>query len=119
MVFRNYFRLKLAFSVSWNIKRDVTKLTLYSLRRVSISCIISHLSCLIILRIAKSYLKLRFKHLLEEQVISLYARGMSTRDSHDQIKDIYGIEVSAEMVSKITERIVPEIKEWQNRSLDP
>lgn len=55
---------------------------------------------------------------IEEQVISLYARGMSTRDIHDQIKDIYGIEVSAEMVSKITERIVPEIKEWQNRSLD-
>lgn len=44
---------------------------------------------------------------------------MSTRDIHDQIKDIYGINLSAEMVSKITERIVPEIKEWQNRSLDP
>jgi transposase-like protein len=55
---------------------------------------------------------------VEEKVISLYARGMSTRDIHDQIKDIYGIELSAEMVSKITERIVPEIKEWQNRPLD-
>ncbi|WP_034429453.1 IS256 family transposase, partial [Caldisalinibacter kiritimatiensis] len=33
---------------------------------------------------------------IEEQVISLYARGMSTRDIHDQLKDIYGIEVSAE-----------------------
>lgn len=56
---------------------------------------------------------------IEEQVISLYARGMSTRDIHDQVKDIYGIEVSADMVSKITDRIVPEIKEWQNRPLDP
>lgn len=56
---------------------------------------------------------------IEEKVISLYARGMSTRDIHDQIKDIYGIELSAEMVSKITERIVPEIKEWQNRPLEP
>lgn len=55
---------------------------------------------------------------IEEKVISLYARGMSTRDIHDQIKDLYGIEVSAEMVSKITERIVPEIKEWQNRPLE-
>lgn len=56
---------------------------------------------------------------IEEKVISLYARGMSTRDIHDQVKDLYGIEVSAEMVSKITERIVPEIKEWQNRPLEP
>lgn len=55
---------------------------------------------------------------IEEKVISLYARGMSTRDIHDQIKDLYGVEVSAEMVSKITEHIVPEIKEWQNRPLD-
>lgn len=55
---------------------------------------------------------------IEEKVISLYARGMSTRDIHDQIKDLYGVEISAEMVSKITERILPEIKEWQNRSLD-
>jgi putative transposase len=43
---------------------------------------------------------------------------MSTRDIHDQVKDIYGIEVSAEMVSKITEKIVPEIKEWQSRPLE-
>jgi len=56
---------------------------------------------------------------IEEKVISLYARGMSTRDIHDQIKDLYGVEISAEMVSKITERIVPEIREWQNRPLDP
>ncbi len=41
-------------------------------------------------------------------MISLYARGMSARDIHDQVKDLYGIDISAEMVSKITERIVPE-----------
>jgi transposase-like protein len=56
---------------------------------------------------------------LEEKIISLYSRGMSTRDIHDQVKDLYGIEVSAEMVSKITERLVPEIKEWQSRALEP
>jgi transposase-like protein len=55
---------------------------------------------------------------IEEKVISLYARGLSTRDIHEQIKDLYGVEISAEMVSKITERIVPEIKEWQNRPLE-
>jgi len=51
-------------------------------------------------------------------VISLYARGMTTRDISDQIKDIYGVEVSADMVSKITDSIIPLIKEWQNRPLD-
>ncbi|MBV1820518.1 IS256 family transposase, partial [Bacteroidales bacterium MSK.15.36] len=56
---------------------------------------------------------------IEQKIISLYARGMSTRDIHDQIKDIYGIEMSAEMVSKITDRLIPEIKEWQTRPLKP
>ena len=56
---------------------------------------------------------------IEEQVISLYGRGMSTRDIHDQLKYLYGIEMSAEMVSHITDRILPEIKEWQARPLNP
>jgi len=56
---------------------------------------------------------------IEEQVISLYARGLSTRDIHDQLNDLYGIELSADMVSKITDKILPEIKEWQSRPLDP
>jgi transposase-like protein len=56
---------------------------------------------------------------IEEKVISLYAHGMSTRDIHDQLQDIYGIELSAEMVSEITDRILPDIKEWQSRPLNP
>ncbi|MBU5439112.1 IS256 family transposase [Tissierella sp. MSJ-40] len=56
---------------------------------------------------------------IEEKVIALYGRGMSTRDIHEQIKDIYGIELSAEMVSKMTDNIIPHIKEWQNRPLAP
>ena len=52
-------------------------------------------------------------------MISLYARGMSTRDIHDQLNDLYGIGVSAEMVSKITDKILPQVKEWQSRPLDP
>ena len=56
---------------------------------------------------------------IEEKVISLYARGMSTRDIHDQLNDLYGIGVSAEMVSKITDKILPQVKEWQSRPLDP
>ena len=47
---------------------------------------------------------------IEEKVISLYARGMSTRDIHDQLQDLYGIELSAEMVSKITDKILPQVK---------
>ena len=56
---------------------------------------------------------------IEEKVISLYARGMSTRDIHDQLRELYGIELSAKMVSKITDKILPEVKEWQSRPLNP
>ena len=56
---------------------------------------------------------------IEEKVISLYAHGMSTRDIHDQLQELYGIEMSAEMVSKITDKILPEVKEWQARPLNP
>ena len=56
---------------------------------------------------------------IEEKVISLYARGMSTRDIHDQLQDLYGVELSAEMVSKITDKILPQVKEWQSRPLAP
>ena len=56
---------------------------------------------------------------IDEKVISLYARGMSTRDIHDQLRDLYGIELSAEMVSKITDKILPQVKEWQSRPLAP
>lgn len=56
---------------------------------------------------------------IEEKVISLYTRSMSTRDIHDQIKCLYGIGLSAEMVSKITDHLLPQIKEWQNRPVNP
>lgn len=55
---------------------------------------------------------------LEQKIISLYARGMSTRDIHDQIKELYEIEISAEMVSNITNKILPKINDWQSRPLD-
>lgn len=56
---------------------------------------------------------------IEEKIISLYARGLSTRDIHDQLQDLYGIELSADMVSKITDKILPEVKAWQSRPLEP
>ena len=55
---------------------------------------------------------------LEEQILAMYAKGMSTRDIEDHMRDIYGIEVSPSMVSKITDKILPMITEWQARPLD-
>ena len=54
---------------------------------------------------------------LEEKIISLYARGMSTRDIHNQIKDLYGIDISAEYVSRITDVVIEHARLWQNRPL--
>jgi transposase-like protein len=55
---------------------------------------------------------------LEEQIIAMYAKGMSTRDIEDHMRDIYGIDVSPTMVSKITDKILPMVAEWQSRPLD-
>lgn len=55
---------------------------------------------------------------IEDKIISLYGRGMSTREINDQIQDLYGIEVSATMVSNITDAVIPKIKEWQERLLE-
>ena len=55
---------------------------------------------------------------IEGQIVALYAKGMSNRDIEDHLKNIYGIEVSATMISKITDKIIPEIKEWQTRQLE-
>lgn len=43
---------------------------------------------------------------------------MSTRDIQEQIKDLYNIDISSELVSKISEKILPEVNEWQNRPLE-
>ena len=55
---------------------------------------------------------------IEDKVLSLYTAGLSTRDIHDQIKELYDIEISADMVSKITDRVLPMVYEWQNRPLE-
>lgn len=54
---------------------------------------------------------------VDSKIINLYARGMSTRDISESIHDIYGIDVSAAMISKITDKIIPKALEWQNRPL--
>jgi len=55
---------------------------------------------------------------IEQKIISLYAKGMTTRQISDTIEDIYGFEVSDGMVSDITDRLLPQIEDWQNRPLD-
>ncbi len=55
---------------------------------------------------------------IEERVISMYASGMSTRDIADQIKDLYGAEISPEKVSQITDSIMTSVTEWRLRGLD-
>lgn len=55
---------------------------------------------------------------IEEKVTALYAAGMTTRDISEQIKNLFDVEISAEMVSNITNRIMPLVTEWQNRPLE-
>ena len=50
--------------------------------------------------------------------MALYAAGMSTRDIAEQVKNLYDVDISAEMVSNIINRIIPEVMEWQNRPLE-
>ena len=54
---------------------------------------------------------------IEGKVLSMYARGMSQRDISSTIEDIYGFKVSHDMISDITNAILPEVEEWQNRPL--
>ena len=55
---------------------------------------------------------------LAPQIIGLYGKGMSLRDIKSHIKEMYDVEVSATTLSEITDRIIPKVKEWQNRPLD-
>lgn len=55
---------------------------------------------------------------IEEKILSMYAKGMTTRDIDAHIREIYGIEVSDSSVSRITDKILPVVKEWQQRPLE-
>jgi transposase-like protein len=55
---------------------------------------------------------------IEDQVLSMYAKGMTTRDISSHLHDVYGVDASAEMISHMTDRILPVAKEWQNRPLE-
>jgi putative transposase len=49
---------------------------------------------------------------LENRIIAMYAKGMSNRDIEDHLRDIYGVEASASLISRITDKILPAVMEW-------
>ncbi len=55
---------------------------------------------------------------IEEKILSMYAKGMTTSDDEAHIRDIYGLEVSDTTISRITDKILPIAREWQNRPLE-
>lgn len=55
---------------------------------------------------------------IDHKIISMYAKGMTTRQISDTIEDIYGFDVSEGFISDVTDKILPQIEEWQNRPLD-
>jgi transposase-like protein len=55
---------------------------------------------------------------IEDKIISMYAKGMTTRDIQSHIQELYGLDVSATLVSNITDKIVNTATEWQNRPLE-
>lgn len=55
---------------------------------------------------------------IDNKIIAMYAKGMTTRQISDTLMDIYGFEVSEGFISDVTDKILPQIEEWQNRPLD-
>ena len=55
---------------------------------------------------------------IEEKIIRMYARGISNREIYSQMQELYGVRISPDMVTAITDKIIPTIKEWKKRPLD-
>ena len=56
---------------------------------------------------------------IEEQIISMYAKGMTTRDIQSHMESLYGLNFSSEAISRITDKVIERAREWQNRPLEP
>lgn len=54
---------------------------------------------------------------LEDKIIAMYSKGMTTRDIQDILGDMYGMEISPSLISRLTDRVLPRLEEWQNRPL--
>lgn len=55
---------------------------------------------------------------IEEKIIRMYARGISNREIYNQMQELYGVRISPDMVTAITDKVIPRIREWQKRPLD-
>lgn len=55
---------------------------------------------------------------MEEKILSMYAKGMSTCDIESHMQELYGVDISDSTVSRITDKILPMVKEWQERPLE-
>lgn len=55
----------------------------------------------------------------DDRVISLYARGLTVREIQGHLRELYGVDVSPDLISRVTDAVLDEVKEWQSRPLDP
>ena len=55
---------------------------------------------------------------IEQKIIRMYARGNSNKEIYNQMKELYGVHISPDMVTTITNKVIPKIKDWQNRPLE-
>jgi putative transposase len=55
----------------------------------------------------------------DDRIISLYARGLSVREIQAHLQERYAVEVSPDLISRVTDAVLDEVQEWQNRPLDP
>ena len=55
----------------------------------------------------------------DDKILSMYARGMTTRDIRDHLQEIYGVKVSPDLISRVTDAVLDELRTWQHRPLEP
>ena len=55
----------------------------------------------------------------DDKILSMYARGMSVRDIRAHLEEIYGVEVSPELITRVTDAVIDELRTWQSRPLEP
>ena len=56
---------------------------------------------------------------MDDKIIGLYAAGLTVRDIRAHLEDLYGLRVSADLISRVTDVVLDEVREWQSRALDP
>ena len=56
---------------------------------------------------------------MDDKILGLYAAGLSTRDIRAHLEEVYGLKVSADLISRVTDAVLEEVSDWQNRALEP